>query len=230
MFPLLFGVLLKDNVHYKHFLKLISIFFSLNAVSFDEAGIVKIEERIFEYLTEYKLLYPDEPIRAKFHYMIHYGRAIRLYGPCSQYSTIRWESKHSTFKQYSRAIHNHKNLGKSLAVKHQNSQVYHLTSAKYWSHIELGTFEIVFVAVQKVYADLLNNTEIEFYKWVTFENITYHLKDMICFENKKNSLPIFGQIKHLIVVDLKLIFVLTVFKTITYLEHFTAYSISPSLK
>ena len=113
----------------------------LNDSSYDEDKIADIESKIELFLKEYKRIYPSNNITAKHHFMVHYGRSIRTYGPPCQYSTMRFELKHGRFRQYERAIHNHINLGKSLAVKHQDSQVYHLTSQNYFSTNDFGTLE-----------------------------------------------------------------------------------------
>jgi hypothetical protein len=222
IFPLLFGELLKNNIYYKHFLSLVEIFFLLCDTTFNEEKICLIESKIFDYLTSFKQLYPGQPIRAKFHFMIHYGRAIRLFGPISHCGTLRFESKHSTFKQMDRSIHNHINLEKSLTEKHQNLQVYHLTSKNYFGSNQIGTYQRVDLDNEQCIKTLIGYDKLKFYKWLIYENMEYHLDDIICYEN--SITPLFGKIKHLILVENKrLCFFLEKYKNEKYIDHLRAY-------
>ena len=135
----MFGRILMLNQNYVHFLTLVEIFYLLNAQVFCEESIIIIEEKIFTYLNQFKTLYPGEPLTAKFHFMIHYGRSIREFGPVVQYSTMRFESKHSHFKQIDRAVHNQINLTKSITTKHQELQLFYLSSQNYFNSSEYGS-------------------------------------------------------------------------------------------
>ena len=132
---------MKTNKYFNHYLDLIEIFFLINDHTFTEVKIQAIEKKVAAYLTQFKKLYPEKSIPAKFHFMVHYGRAIREYGPPRQYSTLRLESKHSTFKRYVAALHNHKNFTKSLSEKHQHLQLFHLLSPNYFSSNIFGSRE-----------------------------------------------------------------------------------------
>ena len=94
----------------------------------------------------------------------------------------------------------------------------------------LGSLATVSAAIQLAIREKLNTTELDLYKWVKFDNIEYHIDDMICIENITNCLPIFGKINQLIVVNFELTFVLTAYTTLEYLEHFRSYSIKPDVK
>ncbi len=56
---------------------------------------------------------------------------------------MRFEAKHSYFKQVHHATHNHVNLLKSMAVRHQNLQLYHLLSPEYFLDIEFGSRQLI---------------------------------------------------------------------------------------
>lgn len=223
----MFGDLLNNNKNYNHFLKLIEIFFLLNGSSYTEDKIISIEQKIFTYLSEFKSLYPNEPIRAKFHFMVHYGEAIRNFGPPLHYSTMRFESKHSQFKAQDRAIHNHVNLTKSLATKHQDLQVYNLSAANYFNSNIFGSFELVNLDAVQVIKQIIGSDNIQFYKWVKFENIEYHINDIVCYENL--TVPKFGKIKHLITLNHELKFFLEPYMTIEYLIQYQSYSIQETI-
>jgi len=156
--------------------------------------------------------------------MIHYGRAIRLFGPIWHCATLRFESKHSSFKQMDRAIHNHINLEKSLTEKHQNLQVYHLTSKNYFGSNQIGSYEHVNLDNEQCIKSLIGFDKLKFYKWLIFENMEYHLDDIICYDN--SIIPLFGEIRHLILVEnKKLCFFLEKYNTEKYIDHLRAYSL-----
>ena len=91
IFPLIHGSNLKSHPHYLHFIMLIEIFRDLNGDSFDEAKINDIGNRIEKYLIELKRI-NQRDLTSKQNFMIHYGRAIRMYGPPKNSSTMRFES------------------------------------------------------------------------------------------------------------------------------------------
>ena len=76
LFPLLFGELLKNNEYFLHFVSLSEIFLSLMDETFnlDKINIMRI--KIDNYLKKYLELYPDDKLKPKQHFLIHYPRAI----------------------------------------------------------------------------------------------------------------------------------------------------------
>ncbi|CAN7983644.1 unnamed protein product [Ixodes hexagonus] len=64
------------------------------------------------------------------HYLIHYLRLIRLYGPLSKLSSMRFEAKHQYFKSLARKTRNFINVCRTLSTSHQLYQMYHLSQPK----------------------------------------------------------------------------------------------------
>ena len=81
IFPMLIGEKLKSDQRYLNFLKLIRIFRLLIQDAYKETHIQEIEKQIDDYLSEYKFLYENANITAKQHFLVHYGRHIRNFGP-----------------------------------------------------------------------------------------------------------------------------------------------------
>lgn len=218
MFPVIFGEMLKNNKFYKHFIELVEIFFLLNDQVYDDLKINLIEKKIHTYLVGYKELYPSDPLVAKFHFMIHYGKSIRQFGPPLHYSVMRFESKHGQFKQIDRANHNHVNLTKSLSYRHQNLQLFHLSSKNYFNRDKLGT------EINDKSIDLLNNNQFSSYKWLVKDNIEYHINDFLCYECV-NETPLFGKITQICHKNKNIIFFLTLFDTLNFFNHLRGYKI-----
>ena len=78
-----------------------------------------------EYLHDRKELFPNDPLKPKHHYVAHYPELILQFGPLIRLWTLRFESKHTYFKQCARKLHNFKNLCHTLAVRHQLLQAYY---------------------------------------------------------------------------------------------------------
>ena len=77
-----------------------------------------------QYLEGRKANFPDVPLRPKHHYMLHYAELIQKWGPLMRTWTLRFESKHSYFRQDVRFCPNFINITKSLSTKHQLFQAY----------------------------------------------------------------------------------------------------------
>ena len=84
--PNIAGELLKDNIHYLHFISLLEIFRLLNDDVYDENKIKRIEDAIYYYLLEFKVFFPNKKITPKQHFMVHYGRLIRQFGAPKTYT------------------------------------------------------------------------------------------------------------------------------------------------
>jgi len=128
-----------------------------------------------------------------------------------------------------RALHNHKNLGMSLAQKHQDLQLYHLTSKNYFTKNEFGSIENVDPNKRNTIKTKLSWSNCEFFKWARINNIEYHVGDMICYENNSN-LPQFGKIEHLIVQENILVFYLQIYQTLSFVNCFMAYAVREKKK
>lgn len=58
-------------------------------------------------------------LKVKHHYLTHYGRIMREFGPLKNFSTMRFEGKHKQLKDYSKVITSRKCPVYSLSLKHQ---------------------------------------------------------------------------------------------------------------
>jgi hypothetical protein len=81
----------------------------------------QLETIIDEYLVGYKNNF-DLDIIPKMHHLVHYPRIIREIGPLGAFWCMRYEAKHSYFKQLQRRIRNYINVPKTLSHRHQQWQ------------------------------------------------------------------------------------------------------------
>ncbi len=218
-FPLIFGNKLEKNKHYIHFLKAIRIFNLLMSDRYSNTQIEKIEKLIEEYLIENKTLY--DKIIPKMHFLVHYGYAIRTYGPIKQLWAMRFEAKHSFFKRAQRSINNTINSSKSLADRHQYLFVYHLMSPHFLKNdeYECGPFKVINNDLNEIIKSLINDfSEIDNVKWVEFSYIKYTPDDII-IEPKNNN---FAQIKNLIITKNKQIHL--IYRELDIIRYSTAHN------
>ena len=109
----------------------------------------------------YKQLYPNSTLKKKHHNMVHYGTAIRRLGCLVDYSTIRFEGKHSYFKNAHRISHNYINIPKTISKKHQVNISLNLLSSKiYKTEIDIHNgHEIAFVNLKTEIQSFLNQLD-----------------------------------------------------------------------
>ena len=97
--------------------------------SFSDIAVLKLH--IEEYLTDRHNLFPDEKLKPKHHFLLHYPYLILNFGPLSKVWTLRFESKHSFFKRCTRSSQNYRNPLQTLAVRHQLLQAYHTSGKRF---------------------------------------------------------------------------------------------------
>ncbi|CAN7951867.1 unnamed protein product [Ixodes pacificus] len=90
----------------------------------NEEMVAYLHVLVEEYLADRKELFPMAPLKPKHHYLLHYSTLITQLGPLINLWTLRFESKHSFFKNCVRHLQNFKALNKTLSERHQLLQAY----------------------------------------------------------------------------------------------------------
>ena len=119
-FLIMFGSKIKVDDQFLHcFCLLLEICRLIFKKSILKVEVLNMEILIAEYLTSFKICWPDRRIIPKMHHLIHYPRYIREYGPLGAVWCMRYEGKHSYFKSLQRRIGNWINLPWTLSFRHQ---------------------------------------------------------------------------------------------------------------
>lgn len=97
-----------------------------------------LKEKIDEYIERRSSYFHKVPLRPKHHFLVHYPDLFVQFGPLVKLWTLRFESKHSYFKNIARMCKNFRNITKTLAVKHQKLFSYtlggnFLETKTYWT-------------------------------------------------------------------------------------------------
>ncbi len=129
--------------------------------------INELEHLIQEFQSGFKELFPNETLKKKHHNLIHYPRSFRMLGNLIDFSTIRFEAKHSMFKTASHSTKNFRNIIKTVIRKHQILNCYNLS-----------------------YQSLLNSEhEINKFKEIDFYSIEENIKNVLK-QVVKNGSPV----------------------------------------
>ena len=196
IFPLMYGEKLKFNIYYLNYLKTIQILNLLLHESYDENLINKLESLVENYLQDFLDIYKHKEkihLMPKQHFLIHYGTSIKRFGPPVTYWLLRFEGKHSYFKNAHDATHCNINVSKSLAYRHQNLFVYHLMSPSYMviSRLAFGV-EDKEININN-FRDIIEcSAQTLFVRSIIYNEIKYHKNDIILIKEESNF---FYQIK-----------------------------------
>ena len=231
-FPIIIGdrfVGSAGQEYYEHFISLIEIFRKLCDDTFVDYKINDLSDKIEIYLKEFKALYPLEPLTYKMHMMVHYPRAIRMFGPPLTYSTIRFDSKHSFFKRVHHQNHNHVNLNSSLVKRHQELQLYHLLTDNYFLDHEFGSEHTVNTQIKDLVSCLLNTNDLKFLNFISYNRVNYTVGDVVILKRKTQyAMPVFASINTIVYISSQKLFLLLIenLVTISCKQNYTGYIVT----
>lgn len=94
----------------------------------NDESITFLESKVSDHRQRHQEVFPQDRLLPKHHYLEHYPKLIKLFGPLVGLWTMRFEAKHSFFKRVMKRTSCFKNVPLSLAVKHQYMIGYHLLS------------------------------------------------------------------------------------------------------
>ncbi|KAK3919983.1 Catalase-peroxidase [Frankliniella fusca] len=105
-------------------LLLIEIIEILCSLTIHKDNLAYLHVLIVDYLKLRAELFPHVRLRPKHHYMLHYPELILTYGPLLKVWAMRFESKHSFFKNCIRSSTNFIKVLLSLSVRHELYQCF----------------------------------------------------------------------------------------------------------
>jgi len=150
------------------------------AVALGREHILSMSDVIEDFHESYRACFPDETVKPKFHYTLHYPRLTLLFGPLIHLQTLRFEGKHNYFKELVFRTKNRKNICKSLAERHQYYQCTFNTGGKFLSDGELESTGGSVVSIcllndqlQQLLREIVHGEEIFVCKSVKYFGITY---------------------------------------------------------
>jgi len=198
-----------------------------------QESIAYLECKISEHRQRYQELFPDQRLLPKHHFLEHYPEMTKCVGPLVSLWTMRFEAKHSFFKQVVRHINNFRNVSLSLAKKHQLMIAHHMLCPD----AENSSLDVV--QISKVPIDVLNenvvNTVTQKYPEITTVNLAQNVtvngikykKGMIVVHGSCAGLPEFAEITQLCIIRNSLSLIV---KKLTswYRDHYRAFELHPT--
>lgn len=199
-----------DDAVWQQFLVLHDIVEIICAPEINESEIAYLSILIDEYLEQRKSNFPNDSLKPKHHYLHHYPRLILEFGPLIRVWTMRFESKHSYFKQCIRSAQNFKNICQTMSEKHQLLQAYKQTSSFFQNAVEvkksiplmLETYNVAIQSAMKT-CQLLENAEVSME--VTIKGTLYKKGKYVVLGKGEHGL-LFGEIHFMIVTSSQVYF------------------------
>jgi hypothetical protein len=217
--PFILGSMIDfDSEYYVFLVEVIQIVNIVFAPVIKDETVTFLRELIAKHLAKFKELFPDKNIIPKQHYLLHIPGMIRLLGPMTRTSCFTFESAHRYFKELGRK-QNFKNLPLSLAKRHQMFECCNFgdSSQNPSSHPLFATDKRCGV-VTKASTDQVKSLQEKFKEfgllpdinlkqvyttsWIILNGTKYTKTAILVMDVAgEPSLPIFGELKKIWVID-----------------------------
>lgn len=221
-----------DNKYWRLYLLLREIMILLHLKKVNSETIDFVEHLIAEHHELFLECF--DYLRPKYHFGTHYGYILRMVGPVSLVSSIRYEAKHQQSKEIARAARSRKNVLYTLALKHQLKIAYFILNYDTIS-IESKQIEFLentsnkldneFLYKFNISLNITNNETCKIYKWIEFLNIRYKPGLFIQTGYRQNDLPIFNRIIKIISLKGVFYFCIEIIKTVDFNNHLKVFII-----
>lgn len=170
-----------------------------------------IHRRTHEYLSDlitqhhnlYLQCFPDDTLKPKHHFMIHYPRIMQYIGPLSSVSCMRYESYHKKFKNVSKVVSCRINLLTTFAKKIEYQLSYFfLYFEKTLKEPKFGKFEDMDkISLFRKYGFASDSNKIVVSGFVDFGGILIKRNCVVQIGKEVDDTPVFGLISDVIVED-----------------------------
>lgn len=174
-----------------------------------------LESKIVEHRQRFHELFPGVKLLPKHHYLEHYPHLIRCFGPLVTLWMMRFEAKHSFFKQIVKHTSCFKNLPLTLASKHQLMIAFHLCSPSYGKssidvpHVSTLPVDVLKEEVaQAIRLKYPNTSEVQLTKKASSSAVAYS-EGMIVAHGSTSGLPEFAEIIEMCVINQELLLIVS---------------------
>ena len=233
LFPLLVGYGVDEGDEtWEVVLALVDMVEIITGPVLSQATIAFMDEKIKHFHSVKRSVFPDMRMKPKDHYTLHYPELTRKYGPLRGTWSLRFEAKHSFFKNVARRTQNKKNLCKTMAMRHQYQTCALFESEACLGHgsgeyastgghvIEVASLPIL---IQDLIQPLLaHQNEVYQCESVSIHGATYAygLQVVVGFDNQY---PQFAAIEHCYIIAGIPYLLCSKRETVEFMRHFHAY-------
>ncbi|CAN7944385.1 unnamed protein product, partial [Ixodes hexagonus] len=217
----------KDNDAYSVYLALRRIVDIVCAPQLTTNTIPYLRVLVSDFYSAFTEVFPDASVIPKMHYLIHYPRLIRLYGPLSKLSSMRFEAKHQYFKSLARKTRNFTNICRTLSTRHQLYEMYHLSQPKD-KITTSGCKQVPFEELPELLQDRLQeldhwSVQVTTVNSVTMSQRTFRKECVLPLTAFDDDLPDFAEVTMIVICNEKVFIFATILQTRFFDDHFHAY-------
>ena len=220
---------------WKVLLRFLDCSFIIFARSCTLAMVAALRAKVEWFLRSFVAYFPDRKVKPKMHFLVHYPRAIMEVGPLGNFSEMRFEANHHTMKTFGGFVCNFKNIGKTLALRHQLQQASlwldgtpferRATGLKRERDVAAGSTEDAHILGTIMELDLVIKSCLA----VNFCGVQYRPKGVLVCGVHPDNLPIFNQILRIYVPTPSCVaFVCRRLITTGFTRHVYAYAVEPT--
>lgn len=192
-----------------------------------------LQSIIEDHLELFCQLFPEERVKPKQHYLLHYPRCIRKVGPLLKFWCMRFEAKHNFFRRLSHIVSNFKNICKTMAYRHQLFMCYKFyAKCHVQKSLEVGNGYVTSPAVdefgtslQEALTSLGMYEEVFRARWVKLNGIQYKPTMSVVVRVDDVGLPQFGYILAIYVRKGSVHFCVEVWETLYFERHLFSYCV-----
>ena len=132
LFPLLIGDRIEEgNPKWEVLLVLSDVVDTVTAPVLSRSEALFLYDLVEQFHSLFANEFPDFPFKPKAHFLLHYPHQILEFGPLMACWALRFEGKHSFFKEIATRLKSRKNVCKKLAYRHQYHQALCHTSPSF---------------------------------------------------------------------------------------------------
>ena len=191
--------------------------------------LIVLEMSLFSMVNEFKQVHHPYKIIPKMHYLLLYPMLMKKVGPLSQFSCMRFESKHRVMKRIVTTRNNYKNVPRTIAM---NNQVNLAAAANdedlFVSHMQTegGSICSTSVIFRNFKQCPTNSQTVTKVTSAVVDGITYDHGCCLCVGVPETEMPEFLLVDTIYVDETECILAGTLLNCISYSEHFHAWLVA----
>ena len=239
LLPVMFGTCIPArDPHWNLLLLMLDVLEIATSPIQTSVSISLLKSVIEEFLYAYIHLFGCDALTLtpKYHFLVHYPIMMARFGPLIHCWTLRYEAKHSYFKEIARRTKNMKNICKTLASRHQFLQCHFNSAKNFLEHDNLEMNHVSSLSLATLHPDIhtlvhnltaVGSDSLVQAQSVTLDGVKYSKGSTVVLDIQDGFCH-FGRIDIIIIHDDIAHFVTNKLKTLEFCRHYHAYIVFDS--
>ena len=179
-------------------------------------------KRLKKLITDLNKLFIDlyGYLKPKFHFFTHYPRILAMNGPCKNFWSMRFESRHTEVKANAEASKSQKNPLVTITTKQLLRMCQLFNCIKLDNNTKLGPVDDTFFQSRNHFCN--SGSNVKKHKFVEINGTLYKIGSYLVTDMQESEIE-FGQILEIIHVNENIFFYFQTYKEITFSDHVHAY-------